>query len=223
MGASVSARRTRSRMYALKARLISAALLLGLAFSLNAAPLSNDERKCEESFQSSYKQRDAIRVQGAIEACVSLARSGNALGEYYVGRMYQLGVGFEKNLKTAAGWYTRATKKRQPDATAMLGRMYERGEGVNKDPATAAKLMLLAAKMGHPQAQYDVGTQYYTGEGVQRNYLEAYKWFTLAVRSNEQQGNRSLVKLATRKRKNAASRLSSAQRDAAKAWLRSQR
>ncbi|GEM_PF-1767977 len=113
------------------------------------------------------------------------ARAGSAEARHKLGHVYYFGRGVDRNLKEAAGLYTKAAEKGLADSQYMLGHMYENGLGVDKDPGLAIKWYKRAAKKGHAQAQTRLGTKYQRGEGVSRNYKEAIGWYTRAAQNND--------------------------------------
>ena len=196
-------------------------MLFALAPDLYAKSYqTREERLCEIAFTQAFKAKKRPQIEKAINSCVPLAKREKAWGEYYVGRLYLTGLGFEKNPKLAAGWFTRAANRNLAEAQAHLGRMIVKGDGVSRDFTAATQLLRAAAKRGDGLGQYELGQRYYTGKGVKQSFLEAYKWFTLSIKSNLKEDNQSLVKLATRKRANSARKLNASQKKAALAWLK---
>jgi clan AA aspartic protease (TIGR02281 family) len=109
-----------------------------------------------------------------------LAESGNAIAQYFVGDMYDRGLGVEQSYVQAAIWYRKAAEQGERLAQTGLGFLYQYGNGVPKDYAEAMKWMLKAAKQGYWPAQMDMSYLYKKGWVVPQNYVLAYMWESLA-------------------------------------------
>jgi len=89
----------------------------------------------------------------AMSMFVPLAETtDHAYAQYFVGRMYAAGQGVEKNLKTAAKWYRKASEQGVGDAQYRLGVLYENGDGVPRDLEYAYSWYAVAAHLGNAKA-----------------------------------------------------------------------
>lgn len=126
------------------------------------------------------KQKDYAK---ALELCLSIP--DDTYAQYYLGLMYELGQGVDKNQEEAAKWYKKGAQQDDSDCQYEIGRLYHYGEGVEKDYSEAIKWYKDAAENGSDYAQTALGFLYVNGEGVPQNYKEAAKWLTeAAVRGN---------------------------------------
>jgi TPR repeat protein len=121
-----------------------------------------------------------------FDAVLLRAERGDALAQYQVGRMYDLGESIPEDDAESFKWYSMAAEQGVPEAQHRLGLMYEFGLSVAKDETEAAQWYYVAAELGLPQAQYETGRMYYLGLGeFTTNYTKAAEFFHLAA----EQGN----------------------------------
>ncbi len=148
--------------------------------------------------RAAYRQGD---YASALTELLPLAEQGDPEAQYYVGAMYEAGLGIAQNYGEATEWYRKAAELGFATAQYHLGVLYEIGEGVGRDYARAAEWYRLAADQGYIPAQSNLGKLYLRGWGnVEAKPAQAHMWFSLA----EEQGFPG----ATRNRAMAASFLS---------------
>lgn len=112
-----------------------------------------------------------------------LADDGNATAQFWLGQMYDLGRGVQRDYVQAAVWYRRAAEQGNAIAQHNLAYMYEVGDGVKPSDyslTVAASWYRRAALQGYQPAQGNLGILYANGHGVKRDYVEAYMWLMLA-------------------------------------------
>ena len=96
---------------------------------------------------------EAGRFEEALEAFWPAARSGNAEAEEWIGVIYALGLGVEKDEARAFEWYLRAAMKGHPGAQSGVGWYYELGLGMPApDLVRAYMWYTLSAIGGDPDA-----------------------------------------------------------------------
>ena len=96
---------------------------------------------------------EAGRFEEAMEAFLPAARSGNAEAEEWIGVMYALGLGGERDDVRAFEWYLRAAMKGHPGAQSGVGWYYEVGRGMPEpDLVRAYMWYVLSAIGGDPDA-----------------------------------------------------------------------
>ncbi|MEL6644224.1 MAG: tetratricopeptide repeat protein [Pseudomonadota bacterium] len=96
---------------------------------------------------------EAGRFEEAMEAFLPAARSGNAEAEEWIGVMYALGLGVERDDVRAFEWYLRAAMKGHPGAQSGVGWYYEVGRGMPApDLVRAYMWYVLSAIGGDPDA-----------------------------------------------------------------------
>ncbi len=80
------------------------------------------------------------------------ADAGDAAAENYLGVHYYLGLGAERDLKRAVGWFQRAATRGHAGAQRNLGIMYLRGLGVRQDKVRAYSWFYQSWRQGDPIA-----------------------------------------------------------------------
>lgn len=100
-----------------------------------------------------------------FESVLRRAERGDAVAQYELARMYDLGeYGLEDNGESL-NWYRMAADQGLLVAQHRVGLIYEIGIGTEKDEVEAAEWYFVAAEMGHPQSQYEMGRMLYLGLG----------------------------------------------------------
>jgi len=109
------------------------------------------------------------------------AVNGHKDAQYYLGEIYEGGVGVQADYERAFDWYEQAAQQQHARAQFRLATLYLTGRGVEQDDTHAFNWYLRSAENGYPLAQYEVGGMYARGQGVPLNRIEAYKWLTIAA------------------------------------------
>lgn len=119
----------------------------------------------------------------ATEFQRALTLAGESVPFYatMVARLYQYGVGVQKNALQAVKWYRKAADQGYGIAQTNLGLCYMKGQGVQQDYTEAVKWFRKAAAQGHASAQCLLATSYTTGHGVEQDYSEAVNWYRKAA------------------------------------------
>ena len=132
----------------------------------------------------------------------ALAEQGNAPAFYYLGRMYQEGLGVPSNLATAYAYYKRADDAYYLPAAAPLGAMLLKGgPGVPVSIPNAIHLLKKAALSGSASAAYELGMIHLNGLGkgtayaIPENYNYAFGYFLLGALRGDQKAQRQLSKM----------------------------
>lgn len=122
------------------------------------------------------------------------AEAQNGLGSmYFSGEITSRGADgklLDRDLETAAEWFSRAAEQGHVEAQFNLGLLYISGEGVSKDAAKALELFAQAAEQGNVDAQNNLGVMYLIGEGTEPDMDKALVWFEKAAA----QGNAEAIK-----------------------------
>jgi TPR repeat protein len=126
----------------------------------------------------SYRRGDYAAALGQLQ---SLAERGDAMSQYVLGLMHELGQGVGADASQAIFWYRKAAAQGQVEAQYNLGSIYAQGRGVAQDFAEAKRWFSLAADAGNATAQYSLGVIYYRGRGVAPDFAEAARWYRLAA------------------------------------------
>jgi TPR repeat protein len=99
---------------------------------------------------TAYKHKD---YRTAFAGFQKPAEHGDAVAQYFLGRMYGTGQGVLKNEQQAVAWYHKAAEQGDTDAQFSLGAMYYiGGEGVPRDDQSAYFWWLLANAQGDQDA-----------------------------------------------------------------------
>lgn len=118
----------------------------------------------------------ASEFQRAFEA-------GDGQGAFYLGRLFELGVGAEPDLRRAAQLYAAAVEAPEPSLTAMisLGQMHLDGQVILRDYQRGAELICQAAEEGDTDAQFSCGALYQEGKGVAQDGAKAIEYWERAA------------------------------------------
>lgn len=96
---------------------------------------------------------------------------------YHLGRMYEEGMGVEKNEAEALRLYRQAAEGENEKAALKLGNAYYTGNGFEKDYQEAFNWYSVAAKKGSFPAQYNIGLMYEEGLGVKKDTVKAFQFY----------------------------------------------
>lgn len=92
-----------------------------------------------------YTVYDRANYQTSLKLWLAEAEKGNAEAAYYVGKIYEGGLGTQPDYAAAAKWYQQAATKNYSAAQFSLGTLYEQGLGVTADKTRAFNLYRAAA------------------------------------------------------------------------------
>ena len=109
------------------------------------------------------------------------AVDGHTEAQYYLGEIYEGGVGVPIDYRQAFDWYWQAAKQEHAGAQARLALLYTNGFGLARSPEDSFYWYLRSAENGYPLAQFEVGLMYARGQGTPVNKIEAYRWLTTAA------------------------------------------
>jgi TPR repeat protein len=162
------------------ARWVAVAVLL---LGLGAAPpvRAGDNEDCLIDGEA-LRRDDPARL---VAACERLAYQGDAVAQFNLGLMYEMGNGMPRNLARAARWYRKAADQDYGEAEFNLGALYAAGQGVPQDYVQAVKWWRKAADQGNSAAQSNLGVVYASGTGVSKDYAEAAKWWRKAANQRD--------------------------------------
>ena len=132
---------------------------------------------------------NARRYESAFEGFSEYAKMGNATAQYYLGKMYEDGLGVSQDYIKAVEWYRKSAEQGYAKAQYNLSIMYYLGKGVSKDfdkyLEWYRKSVKQSAEQGDAGAQYNLGRMYYYGRGVSQDYTKAVEWY----RKSAEQGD----------------------------------
>lgn len=139
-----------------------------------------------------------------------LAKADNSQAEFWLGRMYENGLGVDRNVQKAVGYYRKAANAGWEDAKLRLGEIYLKGNEKLQDYGKARKWLERAALDGSTRAQRDLGKLYAKGRGVHKDPVWAYVWYEFAAKQGDydaQQLRDGLIKSMTTDQLNEAQKL----------------
>lgn len=96
---------------------------------------------------------------------------------FVCGYMFANGIGVEKNLTTAYGYYEKAAWFDDNDARIIVGNFNLEGKYVPQNYDRAFSYYLDAANAGYYPAYYNVGLCYYHGYGCYKDIERAKEWW----------------------------------------------
>jgi hypothetical protein len=101
------------------------------------------------------KNEDLARqwIARALPAILRAAQKGQAWAEADLGTAYELGIGVQQNLSSAASWYQKSAKQGYVGGQTNLGVLYGTGAGVKYDRQVALYWLKKAAAQGEKIAQ----------------------------------------------------------------------
>jgi hypothetical protein len=87
-----------------------------------------------------YTVYDRSNYETSLKLWRTEAEKGNVEAQYYVGKIFEGGLGTPPDYKSAAEWYQKAAAKGHSASQYSLGTLYEQGLGVTADKAKAFNL-----------------------------------------------------------------------------------
>ncbi|WP_457814080.1 tetratricopeptide repeat protein [Sinorhizobium meliloti] len=120
-------------------------------------------------------------IAGAVKEFQEAYEAGDADGAFYIGRLFEMGLGTDKDMRRAAELYAAAVSKKSAKAENRLGLMYLKGELVIQDYARATELICAAAAAGDPNGQFNCGLIYSEGKAVGQDWAKAIDYWQKAA------------------------------------------
>jgi uncharacterized protein (TIGR03067 family) len=136
-----------------------------------------------------------ISNEESLQRSLAEAQRGAPAAQWFVGTLYELGVGTKQNEITAAYWFQQAAEQEHAGAQSRLATLYIQGRGVARNDAEALRWLRVAAQQGDRVAQTNLGAFYAKGRGVQQSYQEAIRWYVQAATLGEPQAQANLASI----------------------------
>lgn len=92
-----------------------------------------------------HTEPDQVTLATALAVWQPQAEAGDAEAQFYVGQIYEKGLGTAANPTRAADWYRKAAEQGFRSAQVSLGFLYETGSGIAADEAEALRWYRRAA------------------------------------------------------------------------------
>ncbi|MDA8019049.1 MAG: caspase family protein [Thermoanaerobaculia bacterium] len=86
-----------------------------------------------------YTEPDQASYATALEVWLPKAKGGDAEAQFYVGQIFERGLGTTADYESAALWYRRAAEQDHTPSQVALGYLYEQGLGVAADEEEALR------------------------------------------------------------------------------------
>lgn len=109
------------------------------------------------------------------------AKNNDPKADYFLGAMYLIGKGVNKDAVQAAQWFEKSANQGDIDAQYQLAALYHNGEGVTKDDKKSVYWLQKAADAGNTDALSDLGFAYNHGQGVAKNSAKAMELYQKAA------------------------------------------
>ena len=101
-----------------------------------------------------YVKYDRANLSTALNVWQESAMLGDAEAQYYMGEIFEKGVGKTPDFELAFVWYKKSAEQDYQPAMMSLGRLYESGLGVAKDLVKAMNLYRKASGLDNEQIEY---------------------------------------------------------------------
>ena len=101
-----------------------------------------------------YVEFDRASMASSLNVWQQEASQGDAKAQFFVGEIFEKGVGQEPDYESAVMWYRRAIKQDYAPAKMSMGRLYEVGLGVEKDLVKAMNLYRQASGLDEDEIAY---------------------------------------------------------------------
>jgi hypothetical protein len=120
-----------------------------------------------------------------FQACLALAKLGDAEAQTQVGNAYIKGKVVDKNYQAALDWYEKAAELGNANAMYNIGVIHDDGLGVKMNYDEAAIWYRKSADAGFPYAQYNLGVMYEYGQSVPLDLIKAREYYLKAAEQGE--------------------------------------
>lgn len=141
----------------------------------------------------------------AAEMLQKVADQGDPEAQYELGRLYELGIGVEQDVKKAVELFKKSADADYADAINDLGFLhYQGGLGVPRDPKRAIALFERAANLRHPEAMFNYAALIDDGVVKGKTLEDSARYLYESLRSgneetlNQLAENPRMFKAATR-------------------------
>jgi len=173
--------------FAVLALLVAIAIAAGVSFIPKPSFQADAETVAVQKGVAALK---AGAFKSALDDLEPIAKKDNAQAAYWLGRMYEEGLGVKQNADTAITWYRKAAEGGWAAAKLQLGEIYFKGTEELQDFKKARKWLEQAARDGNARAQLDLGRLYANGWGGDKDPVQAYVWYEFAAKQGNYEAQR---------------------------------
>lgn len=145
--------------------------------SVAPSPLESTAQQLELGELAFRNGNDAV----ALSLFDRLAAKNDAVAQYWLAHMTELGIGVSKDIPKALSLYEKAAAQNSIPAETRLGEIYLHGNLTTPDYARAFGLLGKAARRGNARAAMLLGQMYRFGLGTAADPIESYAWSEVAV------------------------------------------
>ena len=131
---------------------------------------------------------EAGDVSGAADAFAAAYDGGDGEGAFYLGRLFELGLGTDQDETRAANLYAAGAERGSVRAQLRLGLMYHEGRVLLRDYVEGTRLICEAAEAGNAEAQLNCGLAYQAGRGVVADAAQAVGYWGAGRRTGQHCG-----------------------------------
>lgn len=156
---------------------------LGLIAAISVSLLTATSLPALADVASGLTALNAGKVQEAVEAFQGGYSEGDGDGAFYLGRLFEFGIGTEKDLNRAANLFAAGAEAGSVLAMNRLGLMYLDGTTLLRDYKAAAKLFCDAADLGDAEGQLSCALMLRDGKGVAPDAEKAVQYLKSASAS----------------------------------------
>ena len=156
-------------------------LLFGLCVIMTSSVMADDKMG---DVKQAIKTLELGKVQEAVKEFQAAFEAGNGDGAFYIGRLFEMGLGVDKDMTRATQLYAAAVSKNSALAQNRLGLMHLSGESVLQDYKRAAELICASADQNDQNGAFNCGLLYSEGKGVDKDPKKAVTYWVKAAKAN---------------------------------------
>jgi TPR repeat protein len=124
------------------------------------------------------------RIEENFASWVDAISQSDWLAQVYAGRIYEFGIGVEKDARKAVEFYEMASNNGSVRADFLLGLMYRDVEEI-KDYEKSLSFLKKADELGHFHAAGQIGEIYQYGLGVEKDYEKSIFWYSKGAKMKD--------------------------------------
>ncbi len=136
---------------------------------------------------------EAGQYTQAMEEFTYLADEQNAKALFYLGQMYELGQGVEKDVVKATEYYQKADALGDERATVALAKMVFYDDTIENNKELGLEYLKKSAYNGNSDALYELGEIYREGKGIDADYSYAFGYYLMAAMKGEKRAQHKLA------------------------------
>ncbi|SDH28589.1 hypothetical protein/SEL1 protein [Pseudobutyrivibrio sp. 49] len=148
---------------------------------------ANEKKSTKKDSENDTDENELSQI---VDLLIVAQQAGDLDGGYYLGYIYEKGIGVTQDYKKAYDYYNRVVRS---TSTALNDRdsinlsniaialMYIKGYGVGVDTDAAMEHLTVASDNSSPKASYYIGQMYEKGIGVDKDYEKAMEYYLKAA------------------------------------------